>query len=37
MWLLPVEDKKEDAKQARKHVFRYGLLKEEHREQRNMV
>lgn len=32
MWLLPVEGEEEDARQARKHVLRYGLFKEENKE-----
>lgn len=31
-----MEGEEEDARQARKHILRYGLLKDENIEQRNM-
>lgn len=31
MWLLPIEAEEEDARQARKHILTYALLKEENR------
>lgn len=36
MGLFPIEAEEEDTRQARKHILRYALLKEDNRTQRNM-